>query len=388
MNVPATAGTAGAARSAPLAVLHVGMSKCGSSALQTVLSLQPELTPADSGMPAARYVVLPKDGALVTGEEIGGIARRVPCGYAISARAHDLDAMGCARIALLRRELARTAGDGARLVLSNEGWAQEYAEFTTGRFLERLELDCTVLIYVRPQVEWCNAAWWQWGAWTGLELPRWVERQHERMQWSRVVEGWRCVPGVRDVHVRLLPPGIVEDFCATVGVASPGEVVANRSLPGVVLRVFQRHRRLRPGAHDSDIEFAIARHLELPRSRTPWVMPQEVVERVIASCHESNLELLAQLDPEQRERMRADAAWWDAAHFAPRRLLPWQARPPVPQDVDQLAAVALEAVHRLDARCRELEHALARERNRPWWRRWFAPAGAVAQEAGNDGAPG
>ncbi len=385
MNAPATAGMADVAASAPRAVLHVGMSKCGSSALQTMLSLQPELAPVAAAAPA-RYVVLPKDGALVTGEGIGGIARRVPCGYAISARADDLGAMGWARIALLRRELARAAGDGARLVLSNEGWAQEYADFTAGRFLERLELDCSVLIYVRPQVEWCNAAWWQWGAWTGLGLPRWIGRQHERMQWSRVVEGWRRVPGVRDVRVRLLPPGIVEDFCSAIGVASPGEMIANRSLPGVVLRVFQRHRRLRPGAHDSDIEFAIARHLELPRSRTPWVVPPEVAERVITRCHDSNVELLAQLEPEQRERMRADAAWWDPTHFTSRRLLPWQVRPPVPQDVDQLAAVALEALHRLDAHCRELEHALARERSRPWWRRWLAPPGTVEQEADDAGA--
>ncbi len=382
-TAPGAGRLEGASALAANAVLHVGMSKCGSSALQTVLSLNPELVPGVSATPT-RYVVLQKNGTLATGDRISAIAHRSSSGYALSARASDMAKVGLARIALLRRELSSVRRDGARLILSNEGWAHEHEEFRSGRFLERLGLDCSVLIYVRPQVEWCNAAWWQWGAWTGLDLPAWVEIQRERIQWNRVVDAWRSVPGVREVQVRLLPPTIVTDFCELLGVGSPGNVIVNRSLPGAVLRVFQRHRGLRPGPHDSGIEFALARHIELPNAGTPWVMPADVIEDVIDTCREGNLQLLEQLDPVQQEKMRANPAWWDAAHVVKRERFPWQVQPPVPQSVDRLAAAALEAVHRLDERCQELEYELRRERDRPWWRRWL---GLAARDAtGQDGA--
>lgn len=364
-------------------VLHVGMSKCGSSALQAVLSFNPELGRSASAAPV-RYVVLQKNGTLATGARITAYAQRAPSGYALSARASDMAKMGLARVALLRRELSAARRDGARLILSNEGWVHEHEEFRAGRFLERLGLDCSVLIYVRPQVEWCNAAWWQWGAWTGLDLPAWIEIQRERIQWNRVVDAWRSVPGVREVHVRLLPPAIVTDFCEMLGVGSPGNVIVNRGLPGAVLRVFQRHRSLRPGPHDSGIEFAIGRHIELPNAGTPWVMPADVIEDVIDTCRDGNRHLLEQLDPVQQEQMRANPAWWDAAQVVERQRFPWQVQPPVPQSVDRLAAAALEAVHRLDKRCQELEYDLRRERDRPWWRRWLGLA--ALDPAGPDGA--
>lgn len=341
-------------------VLHVGMPKCGSSALQTALSAQPEV--AGAAAPAARYVVLRRDGTLARAEEVVQGAALAPSGYLISARAADLEAMTSAQRRHLREVLSSAGSDGARLILSNEGWGQEFAEFAQGRFLERLGLQCAVVLYVRPQPLWCNAAWWQWGAWTRAPLARWVGNQLERICWSRVVSGWRAVPGVGSVHVRLLPPNIVDDFCGWLGLESPGEVVANPSLPGTVLRLFQRHRELRRGPHDSAIEFALGRHLALPSSRTPWVLPPALVERIIGSCRDSNLELLEQLEPAQREQMRADPAWWSAEHYADRPVLPWQPRPPIAQDVDELAAAALDAVHRLDTRCRELEQQLREAR--------------------------
>ncbi|HMV71266.1 MAG TPA: hypothetical protein PKC08_03735 [Pseudomonadales bacterium] len=374
---------AGASALAGNTVLHVGMSKCGSSALQAVLSFNPELGRGASAAPV-RYVVLQKNGALATGERITAYAQRVPSGYALSARASDMAKMGLARVALLRRELASARRDGARLILSNEGWAHEHEEFRTGRLLERLDLDCSVLIYVRPQVEWCNAAWWQWGAWTGLDLPAWIEIQRERIQWNRVVDAWRSVPGVREVQVRLLPPAIVTDFCEMLGVASPGNVIVNRSLPSAVLRLFQRQRSLRPGPHDSGIEFAIARHIELPNAGTPWVMPADMIEEVIDTCREGNRQLLEQLDPVQQEQMRANPAWWDAAHVAERPRLPWQVQPPSAQDAEDLAVRTLGALQRLDERCRTLEHELLCERSRPWWQRWL---GLAARDAtGQDGS--
>src|SRR5262249_46899346 len=147
--------------------------------------------------------------------------------------------------------------------LSNEGWGNEYAEFAEQRLLERLDIDAEIVLYVRPQVAWCNSAWWQWGAWNRNTFARWLDKQLMRIQWETIRAGWQAVPGVRAVHVRLLPEDILADFCALVGLDPLPPAVINASLPEPVLRLFQRHRELRGGPHESALEFSIARHLRL-----------------------------------------------------------------------------------------------------------------------------
>jgi hypothetical protein len=334
-------------------LLHVGMPKCGSSALQTALSMQPEIDAGQAS--AARYVVVGSNQLVLQGEQLSLLAARAGSGYLVSARASDFAAADSAAMKAMRESLARAAADGRRVVLSNEGWGHEYEAFAHGRFLENLGIECDIVLYVRPQTAWCNAAWWQWGAWTGAPINRWVARQLERLRWSRVVEGWRSVGGVREVHVRLLPPNIVGDFHQFAGLAAPAEVVSNSGLPGSVLRVFQRHRELREGPHDSAIEFALGRHLQLQRAVSPWVLRPEIVRQIIEACRESNLELLGQLAPEQRHAMQDDPAWWEVDHYAGREVESWKPRPAAAAELDQLAAAALAAIERLDERNRLLE---------------------------------
>lgn len=330
-------------------VLHVGMPKCGSSALQTALSARPDLP----GDPAARYAVLHASGNVFSGAQMAGRVAGAASGYSVSARAAQLDELGSiqfARIALQLEQLSRDA----RLVLSNEGWGNEYAAFSRERYLERLGITAEVVLYVRPQVGWCNSAWWQWGAWNEPQFNRWLRRQIERIQWGEVAAQWSRVPGVSHVRVRLLPQNIVADFCQTIGVAPVAEVKANASLPGAVLRLFQRHKQLRGGPHDSAIEFAIGRHLRLADSPTPWVLRGEHVALVLDSCRQGNLALLEYLDEPQREQMRLDAAWWEADHYSSRKIESWRPLPPDPLESDRLAAAALQALFELDGRYREL----------------------------------
>lgn len=341
-------------------VLHVGMPKCGSSALQTALSLHPSLKGKGSGR--AEYVALLARGRVLSGAALTARAGFAPSGYVLSTRAAFLASLDGVRLNRMRAALDQLRSGGARLLLSNEGWAREHRAFAESRILERLGLQSTVVLYVRPQAGYCNAAWWQWGAWTRAPMPRWVRKQLPLLHWSDVVDGWRDVPGVSEVKVRLLPPAIVGDYCRLLGLEPIEEVVANPGLPPSVLRLFQQHRELRQGAHDSDIEFILGRHLALQPAGSPWVLNQALVGEIIEACREGNLRLCEQLDPSQRAAMRADAAWWSAEHYAARTVEPWQPRALPAAEAERLATAAFLALSRLDERYRRLAEELHDER--------------------------
>ncbi len=286
--------------------------------------------------------------------------------------------------ALRRRSVAaqlrEAAADGARLLLSNEAWGHEHAEFRDTRILEQLGVDAEVVIYVRPQVAWCNSAWWQWGAWKDVPLQRWVRNQQQRVGWADVVKGWQQVPGVSKVHVRLLPPDIVADFCALLGAAAPATAAINPSLPEAVLRVFQRHRWLRATPDDSAIEFAIGRHLRFEGAGTPWVLDADTCARIVHESHDSNLELLELLDGESRARMRDDPAWWSAEFYADRGVQGWKPPPANAAQSDQLAAAALDALFRVDAQLLEAQARAVRSPARAPPRRRLARSSNACAE--------
>ena len=338
-------------------VLHVGMPKCGSSALQSAFSATPELKGHDGR--ALRYVALQRNGQLLHGNALRERAAISQSGYVPSARLARPGGFAVARRRYIVRQLHEAAHDGARLLLSNEAWGHEHAEFRGTRFLEKLGLDAEVVLYVRPQVAWCNSAWWQWGAWKDVPLQRWVRNQQQRTCWAEVVKGWRQVPGVAKVSVRLLPQDIVADFCTLLGAAAPVTTAINPSLPEAVLRVFQRHRWLRPTADDSAIEFVIGRHLRFEGAGTPCVLDAESCARIVQQSHDGNLELLELLDDASRQRMRDDPAWWSAEFWADRGVQGWKPPPVNAAQSDQLAAAALDALYRLDA---QLLESQARER--------------------------
>ncbi len=335
------------------AVLHVGMPKCGSSALQSALSGSPELSGHDGRV--LRYVALQRSGQLLQGSALSERAAVTQSGYVPSARLAQLGGFGALRRRILAGQLREAAADGARLLLSNEAWGHEHAQFRRMRFIEQLGLDAEVVIYVRPQVAWCNSAWWQWGAWKDVPLPRWLRNQQQRVRWTDVVSGWQQVPGVSKVSVRLLPQDIVADFCTLLGATAPAHAEINPSLPEAVLRVFQRNRGLRATADDSAIEFAIGRHLRFEGAGTPWVLNAETCARIVQESHDSNLELLELLDKESRAQMRDDPAWWSAEFYAGRAVQP--SRPPLPNAAqsDQLAAAALDALYRIDVQLLEAQ---------------------------------
>ncbi|QSX78913.1 hypothetical protein [Agrilutibacter solisilvae] len=315
-------------------ILHIGAGKCGSSAIQAALTQRPRFQRRDGS--TVEYIAIDRQGQLVRGErlrESAGIA-----GYRTSPPARPMRDMDLAALAGALQDV------GHDVVLSEEAWiyqAEHWADI-----LQRTGMDAEVFAYVRPQVPLLNSAWWQWGAWKDKPFDEWMATRLRRSLWGARMQEWRSVPGVWSVNVRLLPDDVVADMYSHVLDVEPPEETAfvNASLPGDVLRLFQRNRELRPHAHAGRIDFVLSK-LKLAGT-TPWVLSPEWIARILSETQLDNEVLLSMLDEASAARMRADPRWWDAAAFQDKVAEP---PTPVPLDPEALEKLCVELVKALGA---------------------------------------
>jgi hypothetical protein len=357
-------------------ILHVGAPKCGSTALQTVLSNAPEF--GDPLKERIRYGAIDLRGHVHFGVDVKRRAAFSLSGASASANAKPLSElpslMRMVTAASLNWALTKTS-----VVLSQEGWFAHPDAFAATGLPKRLLTPIDIVAYIRPQTDFINAAWWQWGVWSGQPFARWLSAQKAQAgRWHESLGAWRSLPNVRHLHLRLLTNDIVGDFFEIIGSPPPESQPANRSLPGLAVRFLQRHPELRavsdhaPGLvrriferdrllarpQPVDIHFVLANalaHLDQPN---PWVLPSDFVGDFIQSCQDSNRALRAMLDPDSQARMDADPRWWDADAYAHKTQEPAEAQPPDIASSDDLA-VALAM--RLLAAERELAATKSRQ---------------------------
>jgi uncharacterized small protein (DUF1192 family) len=333
-------------------LLHLGMPKCGSSALQTYLS-SPTFA-KDSGGRCA-YVALHAGGKLLWGDALHANAAASPFGYCSSHMGNVLSRYTPDQKRAVQAGMRDLLRSHDLLVLSCEGWGANHTLFFDDCLFDDPAFQIGALAWVRPQIEWMNSAWWQWGAWSKASASKWIQHTRPKAQWHTAARAWSKKPWVKQVGFRLLEGEIVQDFMGLLGYPVSPQASANESLPASVLRLFQRNRSLRPGVHDSAIEFSLARHLRLGGGKTPWILRQKMVERLLKYYRKDNEALLAALPADQGERMRNNPLWWDASAYAERTLSTPTPGAPKVDELEALTVAALETIARLDAQLRRLE---------------------------------
>ena len=240
-------------------ILHIGAGKCGSSALQEYLSKVVHLTDGDGKQ--VSYVILRPDGSLLSGKKISDSARSSVYQYASSVILPNLDVRIDTESGY--SELDKIPAE--TIIISCEGWIN-YPELASEKlaWLQDHQVECDV--YIRPPVEWLNSAWWQWGAWCGIDFATWISKSLDSTLWVKKISKWRDLSFVDKINIRLMPIDIVVDFLNLHGYThanrSGHENAATRrsntSLPGSILRVYQKHPELRASPHDSRIDFTLS----------------------------------------------------------------------------------------------------------------------------------
>jgi len=306
--------------------LHLGLPKCGSSSIQSAFSLCSAHLDHD-GDPL-RYIAIGK-GRVLSPELVKERAQRNVSGYKSSAAAEIL----VCRPQRSKQQASRFFKEqsGASLFLSNEGWAQA---FSLPGFWEEINdlievcspIKTTMIVVVRPPVEWINSAWWQWGAWQSEpNFERWFQVMLKSLQWHHTLNIVKeRFPGV-ELRVLPLKPTLLTDISVLCGLEATAfasvDRVANSSLPAVVLRLYQAFPELRPGPHSSGMDFSILHALgdhSAGFQRAPWVINRDLIQQILTHTKASSQALLAWMSERDAGAVMEDPRWWSTDAYQDR----------------------------------------------------------------------
>ncbi|WP_200157623.1 glycosyltransferase family 2 protein [Allochromatium vinosum] len=344
-------------------LLHIGMPKCGSSALQAYLS-RPDFKRAARRRFA--YLALMKEKKILTPNELQKVTLRSPRRYTSSCSVESFKTFDSEDQKNLQKKIKHIGSKYEKLIFSCEGWGFNHRFFSDDGLFAHEDFQVTILAYIRPQVEWLNSAWWQWGAWTDLNFDKWIETQKGNLNWNRLYQSWNQKHWVENVDFRLMQGDVVHDFLGYLGL-DPYEhrsesSLINQSLPAPLLRLFQRHRELRAGPHDSEADFILSRRLTLASGKSPWVIDADRAKKLTDFFQAENKKLSFALTPAQRKSMLEDKRWWTPEPYSSRAAENPTPEEPRLEDLEALTVAALQAIIDLDRKIQKTKNANSWER--------------------------
>ncbi|WP_321499984.1 hypothetical protein [Breoghania sp.] len=288
-------------------IAHIGTGKTGSSSIQAALCQY-----ASSGLGDYQHCIIGHGGEVATSETLRRLAHDHIVGYAPSRADPTGDECNRRKIASGIREIVSA---GRIPILSHENWANIGPKFEDTDFWASIGANRpTTYVYVRPPVEYLNAAWWQWLRWyRRYEDPEAVLKAWGGgfIDWWKLLAPWRRIS---QLNVRLHSKDNTRDFFSLLGLTLPDETTRfNVSMTEDLIRIYDAIPEIR-APHDS-VHDALLRSIAGNGPRAPWAVPRHLAAHVIDATRDDNMLLAASLSPDQREAMLADARWWDAAAY-------------------------------------------------------------------------
>ncbi len=289
-------------------LIHAGMPKCGSSTLQSILSTEKFHT----SNPEILYVSIDGNGNLLYGKKLFDVSKKSPYQYSSSADIERLLELGVEIKIKIKNEIEDLLEMYDTIIISNEAWGVKPAkvnEFFLPIFSNNTKYIVDVLVYIRPQVDWLNSAWWQWGAWTDHSLDFWIEHNFTQANWLKHIEEWERLPWTNHIGVRLLNANLIQDFLYAIHAKKENYERSNKSSPASLLRFFQKNREFRKGAHDSSKEFILLKWLPFNDAKTPWVLHSSLIKLILKNYTEDNIKLLQYLDEQTKMEFKRNLKW-------------------------------------------------------------------------------
>ncbi len=293
--------------STPQLVIHIGAPKCGSSALQSALSIRPDLI-SENGT-QFRYTAtcfLGQRLAATRGRHLALLGAMSPFGYA-SWPSLGGEIPSPAVFRLLNNERRRGLQKGYVPIVSNEGWISKHHEF--GRALAKWgNPNVEIVAYLRPPADWVNAAYWQWGVWHAGSLDTWLQKGALPYTFGNDLEAWSKIPGVR-LCVARSKPDVLRRFYELYSVKLPNLKGQNVSSPPSLIGVLLRNKKLRPSGHRPEVEFVYQRWCPSVEENPLWAIQARHIH-ALRSVTASNLDALQRcLHAKQIEDVLQDHRW-------------------------------------------------------------------------------
>lgn len=299
----------------PQMILHVGAPKCGSSALQTALSRSPDLKGA--GGTRYRYTSAKHVAGkwrLLYGARLSRAARLSVYGYTSwpdLAKSPDTPELFAAMHTVLRRGRRR----GHVPILSSEAWISRVDAFAD--ILKDMgHPPVDVVVFLRPVVDWMNAAFWQWGIWHTPNLDVWLKHSNMPYNFAEDIAAWAAIPNVR-VRVRGQRPDVVAKFADLYGLPLQDASTSNASTSAALMGFLLRNRRFRPDGHAGSVEFVVQRWCPAVSGRKLWSVLARHVHQLRPVRDQVLQALRPVLEAEDMQDLLKDEGWHHEVQYHP-----------------------------------------------------------------------
>ena len=297
--------------------LHIGPEKQEARPYSHTFRFNPEFQNPETNEKFL-YCCIQNDGKIIFGDKLKRYAEQHPLKY----RSTAVEIPNMVNLEVLKNELDRIFDNGYTPIFSCEGWFNMADAFRNANFLNKLDISARVIIYVRPQVEWFNSAWWQWLVWEkAFKKPQDViDAFGYNYTWCLGISHWKGLDGVEDVKVRLYPTDIIEDFLGVfkqppvLGISQKYRV--NTSLPPILIRLLLKYPFLR-STHGAHVDAMFSKFLKF-EGKSPWIISTDLAYQMITAYRSDNEKLLGMLDEASQEIMKNDPRWWDADYYKGR----------------------------------------------------------------------
>ena len=204
--------------------------------------------------------------------------------------------------------------------MSCEGWINHSQLFDNLILKDLPSNSVEVVLYIRPPLDWLNSAWWQWGAWSGVEFEKWVRNSIRHVLWARLEKAWNEIRAINKVRVRLATNDVLKDFgkiTKTKLMSSPNLISGANSL---YLRVLQNIPELRPNPHASEIDFHFYKWDHNSPSKTPWLISSSLADATFTRTKQDTNLLLKQVNPWIATQIRKDTRRHSYGEYSDRPL--------------------------------------------------------------------
>jgi hypothetical protein len=293
----------------PTLILHIGGAKCGSSALQTFLSQNPNLkTIRNQEVEYWRvYPDIEDPNNFKFAPVLVGQSDSIDTGYLNSI--FPIFSKQCIHSVFAKFMKENATDPNKVFVFSCEGWSGDCQRSELPECAcENITYQTVVYLSVRPQIQILVPAFLQWILWTEVDtLENALNLLKNMSDWSKQIENSYKL-GANEV-VSVFTQDIVENFSQSFeidkeSINTPLKKKINSSLPNEAVVLLLRNRILRPGAHHGGIDFLLEKLIqdfEIPTTPVELTVPSEIVEEIDEFFTESNARLIGIL-PENQGR--------------------------------------------------------------------------------------
>ena len=239
-------------------LIHAGFAKCGSASIRTAFFQNFRELQKDNVFVFDKNLRIARTAADLIGTPIWCLEQ---------ARKHseNLTRRLSAEIAPLLKRKGHHAILSAEN-LANPGMADLFAGLDS-------QCDVSVILYLRPQLQWIPSAWKQWGLKMGASLSDFVAQciDTRTPAFKRDIESWKSTLPAANIHVRFLIPDLMaggnpaHDLFNLLGLSEKQYAfereARNPSLDVSVLHVLSKNPHLFSDVHDNRLMLALTRAL-------------------------------------------------------------------------------------------------------------------------------